>query len=380
LKRPSASSVASPFGSSLPNRAWSDVSRGYRYGFNGKEKDAEGMGGGSATYDYGFRIYNPNLGKFLSVDPLSYSYPWNSNFAYAENDVIRSIDLDGCEKMLMMVHQNSTNSFLTAADLSITLEYMVVTKGRGDASSLMLDKKQFSDIYSKGNCTLYFSELPTSTAPGTLLTGKLEELAFRAANGSRRAERKLNKMGVNHVSIVDVQFNFNLKIESDKTVEDVVKWNNEDPSGRGMLMTQIPDSDMKITDPKYLIYSMKVHNSKILENGGNYGGRALVEDVDYTDDIGVNFKNPSDNLTLINSGVTFITTTKITVHETGHNIAAVHRHDHKGDLGMLDYTYELEGLQSNTNPYPTLDNVLNIINDPTNRKNMTTNKVRTITP
>ena len=42
----------------------------YRYGFNGKELDPEGMGGGQSTYDYGFRIYNPALGKFLSVDPL----------------------------------------------------------------------------------------------------------------------------------------------------------------------------------------------------------------------------------------------------------------------------------------------------------------------
>ncbi len=28
------------------------------------------MGGGGSTYDYGFRIYNPNIAKFLSVDPL----------------------------------------------------------------------------------------------------------------------------------------------------------------------------------------------------------------------------------------------------------------------------------------------------------------------
>jgi hypothetical protein len=28
------------------------------------------MGGGGSTYDYGFRIYNPNIGKFLGVDPF----------------------------------------------------------------------------------------------------------------------------------------------------------------------------------------------------------------------------------------------------------------------------------------------------------------------
>jgi RHS repeat-associated protein len=73
--------------------------KGYRYGFNGKEidKGSEGMGGGGSTYDYGFRIYNPSLGKFLSVDPLTASYPWNSSYAFAENRPIDGLDVDGLE-------------------------------------------------------------------------------------------------------------------------------------------------------------------------------------------------------------------------------------------------------------------------------------------
>jgi RHS repeat-associated protein len=85
----------SAFGVALYGRSWSSES--YRYGFDGKEKDNEGMGGGNQTYDYGFRIYNPSLGKFLSVDPLFAGFPWNSCYAFAENRVIDGIDLDGCE-------------------------------------------------------------------------------------------------------------------------------------------------------------------------------------------------------------------------------------------------------------------------------------------
>jgi hypothetical protein len=47
------------------------------------------------------RIYDPRLGRFLSVDPLTKEYPWNSTYAFAENDVIRCIDLEGAEKYIV---------------------------------------------------------------------------------------------------------------------------------------------------------------------------------------------------------------------------------------------------------------------------------------
>ena len=72
----------------------------YRYGFNGKEEDVEGMGGGGNTYDYGFRIYNPQIAKFLSVDPLFKTYPWYSSYQYAGNSPVAFIDLDGLERVL----------------------------------------------------------------------------------------------------------------------------------------------------------------------------------------------------------------------------------------------------------------------------------------
>ena len=62
-----------PFGSQLPGRKYIQANNTYRYGFNGKEKSDEVYGDGN-VYDYGFRIYNPRIGKFLSVDPLSKNY------------------------------------------------------------------------------------------------------------------------------------------------------------------------------------------------------------------------------------------------------------------------------------------------------------------
>jgi hypothetical protein len=47
--------------------------------------------------DYGMRIYDPRLGRFLSVDPLTADYPWNSAYSYAEGNPINFIDVDGLE-------------------------------------------------------------------------------------------------------------------------------------------------------------------------------------------------------------------------------------------------------------------------------------------
>jgi RHS repeat-associated protein len=93
------------FGMAMKERSWQ--SEKYRYGFNGKEND-----GDWEVQDYGFRIYKPELGRFLSVDPLSASYPWNSVYAFAENDVIRSVDLDGLEKLIVINSRTETLEFL----------------------------------------------------------------------------------------------------------------------------------------------------------------------------------------------------------------------------------------------------------------------------
>ena len=78
----------------MPGRNFS--ANTYKYGFNGKENDNEVKGAGN-SYDYGFRIYDPRIGKFLSVDPLTKSYPWFTPYQFAANKPINSIDLDGLE-------------------------------------------------------------------------------------------------------------------------------------------------------------------------------------------------------------------------------------------------------------------------------------------
>jgi len=69
----------------------------HRFTFNGKESDSEVKGEGNQQ-DYGMRIYDNRLGRFLSVDPLMKSYPWYTPFQFAGNNPIKFIDLDGLEE------------------------------------------------------------------------------------------------------------------------------------------------------------------------------------------------------------------------------------------------------------------------------------------
>ena len=97
------------FGAPQPSRNYNQYTGadGYRYSFNGKENDVETVGTAGGTQDYGFRIYNPSLGKFLSVDPLTMDYPELTPYQFASNTPIQAIDLDGAEKDVVIWKLNN---------------------------------------------------------------------------------------------------------------------------------------------------------------------------------------------------------------------------------------------------------------------------------
>ena len=55
-------------------RIYTSSDQDYKFGFNGEDKDDDVKGSG-VQYDYGFRIYDTRIAKFLSLDSLTKSYP-----------------------------------------------------------------------------------------------------------------------------------------------------------------------------------------------------------------------------------------------------------------------------------------------------------------
>lgn len=95
----------------MPGRKYS-VGNAYRYGFNGKENDNDITEGGQ---DYGMRIYECRLGRFLSVDPLQNKYPDLTPYQFTNNSPIANVDLDGLERYFykLLIDSKTGNTTLT---------------------------------------------------------------------------------------------------------------------------------------------------------------------------------------------------------------------------------------------------------------------------
>ncbi|MEM7110358.1 MAG: putative toxin, partial [Bacteroidota bacterium] len=48
-------------------------------------------------YDFKYRLHNPKVGRFFTIDPLAEDYYYNSTYAFAENKLGRGIELEGAE-------------------------------------------------------------------------------------------------------------------------------------------------------------------------------------------------------------------------------------------------------------------------------------------
>ncbi|WP_143306612.1 RHS repeat domain-containing protein [Chitinophaga vietnamensis] len=107
-----------PFGMQLNGRSF-DASI-YRYGFNGKENDNEVKGDGNQQ-DYGMRVYDPRIGKFLSVDPLTKAYPMLTPYQFASNRPIDGVDRDGKEWA-------ASSWFANVGDADFMLENVMTVK------------------------------------------------------------------------------------------------------------------------------------------------------------------------------------------------------------------------------------------------------------
>jgi RHS repeat-associated protein len=95
-----------PFGMEMPGQTSS--SSDYRYGYQGKEKETELMGN-AVAYDFGARILDARVGRWLSLDPLAAEFPDESPYSAMANNPINMVDPDGMASDDYMNRNDYTN-------------------------------------------------------------------------------------------------------------------------------------------------------------------------------------------------------------------------------------------------------------------------------
>jgi RHS repeat-associated protein len=164
-----------PFGAEMRNSiAALAGNKQYRYGFNGKELDKNGEFGSLNHYDYGFRIYNPGIGRFLSVDPLTRSYPWYTPYQFAGNSPIANVDLDGLEELHFSALRFGNGSLVKKSTIRNTEPiYMKTLFGDIKIGDIPLSKVYVLDIGAEEYFFENFSDL--FKAAGTIDWDYFEE-------------------------------------------------------------------------------------------------------------------------------------------------------------------------------------------------------------
>jgi RHS repeat-associated protein len=127
----------SPFGVSLDGRTME--SNFYRLGFNGMEKDDEVKGKGN-SYDFGARINDPRVGRWLSIDPAFQKYPSFSNYSIMMNNCITNIDSEG-----KIVKLYDSDGSLVA---TISKGKTIIEKGK-EQSVILQSYKQVKNYFSE---------------------------------------------------------------------------------------------------------------------------------------------------------------------------------------------------------------------------------------
>ncbi len=145
----------------------------YRFGFQGQEKDDELKGVGNSI-SFKYRIHDPRLGRFLSIDPLYKEYSFQSPYVFSQNRVIDCIELEGLEAWPVkrewtrkdetkfevfvaerIVEMQENNVINDCADLPVQLlteyaskEGLDVSFTRTDGTKILASDKAYKDIGS----------------------------------------------------------------------------------------------------------------------------------------------------------------------------------------------------------------------------------------
>ncbi len=86
---------------------------------------------GLGWINYGARFYDPAIGRFIGVDPISDQFPHVSTYNYAENEPVGSIDLWGLQKVNVNDIRNAQGQ-ITSRNVTVSVNMKVLNQSSKD--------------------------------------------------------------------------------------------------------------------------------------------------------------------------------------------------------------------------------------------------------
>lgn len=138
----------------------------YKYKYQGQERQDEL----DLNWDsFKWRNYDYAIGRFMSVDPLSEEYSYQSHYNFSENRVVDARELEGLEKVLI----KDINAENRTATVIIQKRGILVTSGYGAVTNhSKITSSGVNSLFSKGNKKFYVSALPENGAEFNFVMSK----------------------------------------------------------------------------------------------------------------------------------------------------------------------------------------------------------------
>lgn len=183
----------------MPGRNYNNSA--FRFGFNNKEKDDEVAGNGNSL-NFGARIHDSRLGRFLSPDPMAQNFPHEGPYNFTSDNPIIYIDREGKTKWLFLKIIDERTNTETMIKLPVSDELMHAPSYNNPSGGLGSYDVTLHDWYDinlsativinkDGKVKSYTQEAPNR---GKYRSTTNFNLGQNYANFSRKAGEILNKV------------------------------------------------------------------------------------------------------------------------------------------------------------------------------------------